>query len=70
MKLNSAQTKRLVKALYDDEVTQNALFAVFLEDVPVYRAEQLFNQKHNTLKSKVNKVKKNATLIETVMDIK
>ncbi|AFC58302.1 MULTISPECIES: hypothetical protein [Vibrio] len=70
MKLNSAQTKRLVKALYDDEVTQNALFAVFLEDVPVYRAEQLFNQKHNTLKSKVNKVKKNAALIETVMDIK
>ncbi|MDS1873005.1 hypothetical protein [Vibrio vulnificus] len=63
MKLNSAQTKRLVKALYDDEVTQNALFAVFLEDVPVYRAEQLFNQKHNTLKSKVNKVKKNAALI-------
>ncbi|ADV86595.1 MULTISPECIES: hypothetical protein [Vibrio] len=70
MKLNSAQTKRLVKALYDDEVTQNALFAVFLEDVPVYRAEQLFNQKHNTLKSKVTKVKKNAALIETVMDIK
>ncbi|EPI2030651.1 TPA: hypothetical protein N2891_002452 [Vibrio parahaemolyticus] len=70
MKLNSAQTKRLVKVLYDDEVTQNALFAVFLEDVPVYRAEQLFNQKHNTLKSKVNKVKKNAALIETVMDIK
>ncbi len=70
MKLNSAQTKRLVKALYNDEVTQNALFAVFLEDVPVYRAEQLFNQKHNTLKSKVNKVKKNAALIETVMDIK
>ena len=70
MKLNSAQTKRLVKALYDDEVTQNALFAVFLEDVPVYRAEQLFNQKHNTLKSKVNKVKKNAAVIETVMDIK
>ncbi|MCF9702056.1 hypothetical protein J8B27_16635 [Vibrio parahaemolyticus] len=70
MKLNIAQTKRLVKALYDDEVTQNALFAVFLEDVPVYRAEQLFNQKHNTLKSKVNKVKKNAALIETVMDIK
>ncbi|EHU0373382.1 hypothetical protein NMT24_002344 [Vibrio cholerae] len=70
MKLNSAQTKRLVKALYDDEVTQNALFAVFLEDVPVYRAEQLFNQKHNTLKSKVNKVKKNAALIEMVMDIK
>ncbi|EJG1714208.1 hypothetical protein BWI02_RS08425 [Vibrio parahaemolyticus] len=70
MKLNSAQTKRLVKALYDDEVTQNALFAVFLEDVPVYRAEQLFNQKHNTLKSKVNKVKKNAALIEAVMDIK
>ncbi|HAS8314720.1 TPA: hypothetical protein I7702_07085 [Vibrio vulnificus] len=70
MKLNSAQTKRLVKALYDDEVTQNALFAVFLEDVPVYRAEQLFNQKHNTLKSKVNKVKKNAQLVETVMDIK
>ncbi|HDZ9677525.1 hypothetical protein ACKQF3_07035 [Vibrio cholerae] len=70
MKLNSSQTKRLVKALYDDEVTQNALFAVFLEDVPVYRAEQLFNQKHNTLKSKVNKVKKNAALIEMVMDIK
>ncbi len=70
MKLNSAQKKRLVNALYDDEVTQNALFAVFLEDVPVYRAEQLFNQKHNTLKSKVNKVKKNAALIETVMDIK
>ncbi|EML0342152.1 hypothetical protein V9657_002554 [Vibrio vulnificus] len=70
MKLNSAQTKRLVKALYDDEVTQNALFAVFFEDVPVYRAEQLFNQKHNTLKSKVNKVKKNAALIEAVMDIK
>ncbi|EJH86285.1 hypothetical protein VCCP1047_1518 [Vibrio cholerae CP1047(20)] len=43
---------------------------MFLEDVPVYRAEQLFNQKHNTLKSKVNKVKKNAALIETVMDIK
>ncbi|EMP85215.1 hypothetical protein VC116059_001718 [Vibrio cholerae O1 str. 116059] len=38
--------------------------------MPVYRAEQLFNQKHNTLKSKVNKVKKNAALIETVMDIK
>lgn len=70
MKLNSAQTKRLVKALYDDEVTQNALFSVFLEDVPVYRAEQLFNQKHNTLKSKVNKVRKSASLIEIVMDIK
>ena len=70
MKLNSAQIKRLVKALYDDETVQNALFAVFLESVPVYKAEQLFNQKHNTLKSKINKVKKNAQLVEIVMDIK
>ncbi|HAT8542840.1 hypothetical protein [Vibrio vulnificus] len=70
MKLNSAQLKRLVKAIYGDEVIQNALFAVFLEGVPVYRAEQLFNQKHNTLKAKVNRIKKDAALIETVMDIK
>ncbi|MDP5253359.1 MULTISPECIES: hypothetical protein [unclassified Vibrio] len=70
MKLNSAQLKRLIKALYSDETVQNALITAFSEPVPVYKVEQLFNQKHNTLKSKMNKVKKQAELIEKVMDIK
>ncbi len=67
MDLTNKQLSRLIRAVYNEPQLQNAIEAVLIEGLSIYRAEQLFDQKHKTLGYKVNRIKKQIELIKFVM---
>lgn len=67
MELTNKQLSRLIGAVYSDPQIQKAIEAVLIGGMSIYRAEQLFEQKHKTLGYKINRVKKQIELITFVM---